>query len=156
MLFIIPVAAMTYIFVQIRRRLWGSSIGVTTNVRKKRSVIRFLAFDILVFVLCWLPFYMVDIVSDSVKLILGNVEDDEVDENQVYVLLRFFFIILALSNSFLNPLIYAFFNKNFMNEVRLMLSKSWCGTCALNRVVPVNTDETQASGLPEEPVIITT
>ncbi|KAH9518749.1 hypothetical protein Btru_006138 [Bulinus truncatus] len=150
-LFLVPVAAMTYILIQIRHRLWGSSVGVTTNVMRKRAVIRFLAVDIVIFVLCWLPFYMTDIISDSVKIVTGKPED--VDENEVYSILRFCFIILALSNSFLNPLIYAFFNKNFLNEARALLIKNRLCHCFRNKVWPTVTEETQGSAVPDVQVL---
>ncbi|XP_059166524.1 QRFP-like peptide receptor [Physella acuta] len=155
-LFVIPVAAMIYIFVQIRKRLWGSSVGATTNVRRKRAVIRFLAIDIIVFVVCWLPFYLIDIVTDTMKIIVDQSETDALEQGSVYVIVRFMCIVLAMCNSFFNPLIYAFFNKNFINEVCIMFSSCRCFTCLPNKVAPETTDETQASCPGDGPVVSTT
>ncbi|XP_005110037.2 QRFP-like peptide receptor, partial [Aplysia californica] len=127
---------MVYIFLHIRRRLWSSAVVVTTNVRKKRAVVRFLAIAILIFIFCWLPFYTLDIVTDSVKLMMDEEKAEALENGEVYNVTKFCVIILAFSNSLLNPFIYAFFNKNFINEARTICRGSRLRCFSVNRVGP--------------------
>ncbi len=72
-------------------------------LRARRRVIEMLLIVILTFFVCWTP--------DQVFFLLYNT--DVLPPKYLYSHLYYIFVVLAYSNSCMNPIIYAFKNKNF-------------------------------------------
>jgi mu-type opioid receptor len=72
-------------------------------LRARRRVIEMLLIVILTFFVCWTP--------DQIFFLLFNV--DILPMKYLYGHLYYIFVVLAYSNSCMNPIIYAFKNKNF-------------------------------------------
>jgi hypothetical protein len=62
-------------------------------------------------VICWLPFYIVDIIHDFFAV--GTQKNTS---GLIYNTIHYITIFLALSNSIINPVIYGFLNANFQQE----------------------------------------
>nr|KAG5695040.1 hypothetical protein BaRGS_032533 [Batillaria attramentaria] len=137
-LFVVPFVAMLYMYVRVGVKLGFSKLPVTTSIRSKRRIVRFLFTNILVFFASWLPFYLTDVIHDSLEVralcfsrlvAWGKDHGDKIEDNAVYILLRFIFILAALSNSFINPLIYGLFNENFKVIIQDVLKSAFKGCC---------------------------
>ena len=118
-LFFIPIVLMTFMYARIARRLWTKNMAITNVVRNKRRIVRFLITNVVFFFFSWLPFYMIDIVFDGINLLNGvDIHDDDtINKSLTYVILRFLFTVLALINTVVNPIVYAYFNQNFRLEL---------------------------------------
>ncbi|XP_041371489.1 QRFP-like peptide receptor [Gigantopelta aegis] len=138
-LFVIPIILMTLMYARIARRLWTKSMAITNVVRNKRRIVKFLITNVVLFFFSWLPFYMIDIIFDSINMIMGiDIHDvDAFTKSLTYVILRFVFTVLALSNSVVNPIVYAYFNQNFRMELGKI--KKACGCVA--RIQPIGVIE---------------
>lgn len=120
-LFIFPFMVMTIMYARVGKCLWFSRIAVNNVVRRKRKIVKVLVVFVVVFFVSWVPFYIIDIVSDSIKVAMDNESADLIEENRTYIICRFFFILLSLSNSFINPILFAYYNKSFTDESKRFL-----------------------------------
>lgn len=114
-LFVVPFIAMIVMYGRIISTLWRKKIPVGTGLRRKRRVAKMLLISVLVFIICWVPFYVQEFVGDGM-IITGK----HVDRN-VLAAFRIIFILLSFSNCCLNPVIYAYFNCNFRYELKYMI-----------------------------------
>ncbi|CAC5407679.1 NPFFR2 [Mytilus coruscus] len=121
LLFMIPVIAMVIMYYRIIKTLWSPTILTTSSTIRKRKVIRSSVVCVTSFLICWLPFYVLDIIHDSIEIITG----DEVS-GKSYDVARIVVVFLALSNSLINPIIYGFLNKQFQREMCVIKNKYFC------------------------------
>ncbi|XP_078702598.1 QRFP-like peptide receptor [Branchiostoma floridae x Branchiostoma belcheri] len=129
-LFILPLLTMTSLYIRIAHRLWvqqpvgvfaGSNFAHGNSVRRKRQAIKMLVVVVLLFAVCWLPYHTV-----TVK---GEVTGLRLDEKSGKLLVAIVQLV-AFSNSFNNPVVYAILNENFKKNFMTMLR------CGVNRVSP--------------------
>ena len=108
-LFILPMCALCYMYQQIGQRLRERTGEVSQIVKRKQQVVKFLAVSLASFFLSWCPFYILDIVSDAFQKTMPPDDKHEIVDNKVYVILRFCFVLMALSNCFITPFMYIIF-----------------------------------------------
>lgn len=94
-------------------RTVGKRAQATSSRRRKseRKITRMVVVVVAVFVLCWLPFYVLNIVNLLVVL--------PGDFRGLYV----FVVVLSYANSCANPILYGFLSDNFKRGFR----KALCG-----------------------------
>ncbi|XP_060602793.1 substance-P receptor-like [Ruditapes philippinarum] len=116
-LYFFPMIVMTIAYSVIIRKLRSSTIpgervtaGYEAQQKTKRKVIAMLVTIMAVFGICWLPYQIVLLYSE-----LRETRDTLGDW---YFTMQFLAGCFAYSNSALNPLIYAGFNKNFKQGIR--------------------------------------
>lgn len=125
-LLFIPIILMVYMYVRIGRKLWDKKVIATSSTRKKRKAVMLSIVCISSFVICWMPFYIVDIIHDFIAV--GTQKNTS---GLIYNTIHYITIFLALSNSIINPVIYGFLNANFQQELWI-LKNQYC--CKSNKV----------------------
>ncbi|XP_054459660.1 somatostatin receptor type 5-like [Anoplopoma fimbria] len=107
------VICMCYLLIVIKVRSVGKRAQATSSRRRKseRKITRMVVVVVAVFVLCWLPFYALNIVNLLVVL-PGDFRG-----------LYFFVVVLSYANSCANPILYGFLSDNFKRGFR----KALCG-----------------------------
>ncbi|XP_070769409.1 somatostatin receptor type 5 [Enoplosus armatus] len=108
------VICLCYLLIVIKVRSVGKRAQATSSRRRKseRKITRMVVVVVAVFVLCWLPFYALNIVNLLVVL-PGDFRG-----------LYFFVVVLSYANSCANPILYGFLSDNFKRGFR----KALCGT----------------------------
>lgn len=120
-LLFIPIILMVYMYVRIGRKLWDKKVIATCSTRKKRKAVILSIICISSFVICWLPFYIVDIIHDFFAV--GTQKNTS---GLIYNTIHYITIFLALSNSIINPVIYGFLNANFQQELWILKNQYCC------------------------------
>ncbi|XP_036815764.1 pyroglutamylated RF-amide peptide receptor-like [Oncorhynchus mykiss] len=128
-LFLMPMVAMLFLYTRIgielwiRKRVGDSSVLNTMNhrevnkiSRKKKRAVKMMITIVLLFTICWAPFHTVHMLFEY-----NNLEENS-DEGTVNMIIA---IVQAIgfSNSFNNPIIYAFMNENFKKSCVATLSR---------------------------------
>ncbi|KAB0401618.1 hypothetical protein E2I00_007276, partial [Balaenoptera physalus] len=110
------VICLCYLLIVVKLKASGMRVG-STRRRSERKVTRMVVVVVLVFVGCWLPFFIVNIVN------LAFVLPEEPASAGAY----FFVVVLSYANSCANPLLYGFLSDNFRQSFRkvLCLRKSY-------------------------------
>ncbi|KAM3624530.1 uncharacterized protein V6R79_024698 [Siganus canaliculatus] len=108
------VICLCYLLIVIKVRSVGKRAQATSSRRRRseRKITRMVVVVVAVFVLCWLPFYVLNIVNLLVVL--------PGDFRGLYV----FVVVLSYANSCANPILYGFLSDNFKRGFR----KALCGT----------------------------
>uniref|UniRef100_A0A3Q0RFS4 Somatostatin receptor 5 n=1 Tax=Amphilophus citrinellus TaxID=61819 RepID=A0A3Q0RFS4_AMPCI len=105
------VICLCYLFIVIKVRSARERAGLTRRRKSERKVTRMVVIIVLVFVLCWLPFYMTNIVN-----LVYTIPETNTAAN-----IYFSMVILTYVNSCANPFLYAFLSKNFKESFRKVL-----------------------------------
>uniref|UniRef100_A0A8C2K2Y0 Pyroglutamylated RF-amide peptide receptor n=1 Tax=Cyprinus carpio TaxID=7962 RepID=A0A8C2K2Y0_CYPCA len=118
-LFLLPLAAMLFLYSRIgvelwiRKRVGDSSVLNTMNhreinkiSRKKKRAVKMMITIVLLFTVCWAPFHIVHMLFEYNEL---EKNYDEVTVNMIIAVVQ----AIGFSNSFNNPIVYAFMNENF-------------------------------------------
>ncbi|XP_078600621.1 prokineticin receptor 2-like [Branchiostoma floridae x Branchiostoma japonicum] len=120
--FILPVLIMSYCYIRIACKIWNRSVpGHHTQsqeeaiIRSKRRGVRLLIIILILFVLCWGPFYGYAIVRDFFHDILSKTE--------LNFTLHFVMESLAMSNSMINTIVYTAMNDNVRKYVRKLFTE---------------------------------
>ncbi|KAM9395691.1 pyroglutamylated RF-amide peptide receptor [Salvelinus alpinus] len=121
-LFLLPLAAMLILYTRIgielwiRKRVGDSSVLNTMNQgevgkisRRKRRAIKMMITIVVLFTVCWAPFHTVHMLSDY------NYLDEQFNDITVNMIMAIAQAI-GFSNSFNNPIVYAFMNENFQKK----------------------------------------
>ncbi|KAK3559278.1 hypothetical protein QTP86_009945 [Hemibagrus guttatus] len=118
-LFLLPLATMLFLYTRISIELWirkrvgDTSIHHTINhtqinkiCRKKKRAVKMMITIVLLFTICWAPFHTVHMLFEY-----NNLEQqyDEVTLNMIMAVVQ----AIGFSNSFNNPIVYAFMNESF-------------------------------------------
>ncbi|KAM6942408.1 somatostatin receptor type 3 [Lycodopsis pacificus] len=105
------VICLCYLLIVIKVRSVGKRAQATSSRRRKseRKITRMVVVVVAVFVLCWLPFYVLNIVNLLVVL-PGDFRG-----------LYFFVVVLSYANSCANPILYGFLSDNFERGFRKAL-----------------------------------
>lgn len=105
------VICMCYLFLVIRVRSAGARAGLTKLRKSERKVTRMVVIIVLVFVLCWLPFFTTNIVNLAYTI----------PENNATATIYFILVILTYVNSCANPILYGFLSNNFKQSFQKAL-----------------------------------
>ncbi|XP_060077903.1 tachykinin-like peptides receptor 99D [Ylistrum balloti] len=121
-LFIIPITCMVYWYRGIVKTLWAVNVTTTAIIAKKRRVVKLLIINVVVFFACWIPFYLADIINDSIAVLMSN-HDDDFEEDASSEVARLCLIFFAVSHSYLNPIIFLYFHSEFRVILLSLLCK---------------------------------
>ncbi|KAK1793809.1 hypothetical protein P4O66_001535 [Electrophorus voltai] len=105
------VICLCYLFIVIKVRSSGMRVGSSKRKRSERKVTRMVSIVVVVFVLCWLPFYMFNVASVTGSLTATPVLKSTFD----------FVVVLGYANSCANPFLYAFLSDNFKKSFQNVL-----------------------------------
>ncbi|KAG7506892.1 pyroglutamylated RFamide peptide receptor [Solea senegalensis] len=127
-LFLLPLAAMLFIYTRIGIELWirnrvgDSSVLNTMNLReinkisrKKKRAVKMMITIVLLFTICWAPFHTVHMLFEYDDL---ENKYDAVTVNMIIAIVQ----AIGFFNSFNNPIVYAFMNENFKKSCVSTLS----------------------------------
>ncbi|XP_035511068.1 somatostatin receptor type 5-like isoform X2 [Morone saxatilis] len=103
------VICLCYLLIVIKVRSAGVRAGLTRRRKSERKVTRMVVIIVLVFVLCWLPFFTTNIVNLF----------HTIPENKTTV--YFFLVILTYVNSCANPVLYGFLSDKFNQSFQKVL-----------------------------------
>ncbi|KAJ8001636.1 hypothetical protein DPEC_G00171530 [Dallia pectoralis] len=108
------VICLCYLLIVIKVRSAGKRARATSSRRRKseRKITRMVVVVVAVFVLCWLPFYLLNIVNLLV-LLPGEFQG-----------LYYFVVVLSYANSCANPILYGFLSNNFKRGFRKALCRA--------------------------------
>ncbi|XP_041093803.1 somatostatin receptor type 5 [Polyodon spathula] len=108
------VICLCYLLIVVKVRSAGKKVGTVASSKRKKSerkVTRMVVTVVALFVLCWLPFYALNIVNLVVSL--------PGEPRGVY----FFVVVLSYANSCANPFVYGFLSENFKRGFRRALCR---------------------------------
>uniref|UniRef100_A0A8C9UTM8 Somatostatin receptor 5 n=1 Tax=Spermophilus dauricus TaxID=99837 RepID=A0A8C9UTM8_SPEDA len=105
------VICLCYLLIVVKVKASGVRVGSSRRRRSERKVTRMVVVVVLVFVGCWLPFFIVNIVNLAFTL----------PEEPTSAGLYFFVVVLSYANSCANPLLYGFLSDNFRQSFRKVL-----------------------------------
>ncbi|XP_037610239.1 pyroglutamylated RF-amide peptide receptor [Sebastes umbrosus] len=127
-LFLLPLAAMLFLYTRIgielwiRKRVGDSSVLNTMNHReiskiskKKKRAVKMMVTIVLLFTICWAPFHTVHMLFEYYDL---ENKYDGVTLNMIIAIVQ----AIGFFNSFNNPIVYAFMNENFKKSCVSTLS----------------------------------
>ncbi|XP_069005374.1 somatostatin receptor type 5-like [Embiotoca jacksoni] len=105
------IICLCYLLIVIKVRSAGVRAGLTKRRKSERKVTRMVVVIVLVFVLCWLPFFTTNIVN------LIHI----IPENKTTATIYFSLVILTYVNSCANPILYGFLSDNFKQSFRKVI-----------------------------------
>ncbi|XP_048188560.1 somatostatin receptor type 5 [Perognathus longimembris pacificus] len=105
------VICLCYLLIVVKVKAAGMRVGCSRRRRSERRVTRMVLVVVVVFVGCWLPFFIVNIVNLAFTL----------PEEPASAGLYFFVVVLSYANSCANPLLYGFLSDNFRQNFRKVL-----------------------------------
>ncbi|KAM4898813.1 SSR1 protein, partial [Sylvia borin] len=116
--FLLPVVAicLCYILIIAKMRMVALKAGWQQRKRSERKITLMVMMVVMVFVICWMPFYIVQLVNVFV-------EQDDATISQLSV-------ILGYANSCANPILYGFLSDNFKRSFQRLLCLSWMDNAA--------------------------
>ncbi|XP_053707044.1 somatostatin receptor type 5 [Synchiropus splendidus] len=108
------IICLCYLLIVFKVRSSGKKVHATSIKHRKseRKVTRMVVIVVAVFVLCWLPFYALNIVN-----LLVSLPSD-------YQGLCYFVVVLGYANSCANPIVYGFLSDNFKRGFRKALCRA--------------------------------
>ncbi|XP_062850132.1 somatostatin receptor type 1 [Trichomycterus rosablanca] len=111
--FLLPVAAicLCYCLIVVRMRAVGLKAGWMQRRRSEKKITRMVLLVVTVFVLCWMPFYIVQLIS-----VFRQPPDPMVTQ---------LFLILSYANSGANPILYGFVSDNFRRSFQRIVCFRW-------------------------------
>ncbi|XP_055052834.2 somatostatin receptor type 1 [Misgurnus anguillicaudatus] len=111
--FLLPVAAicMCYCLIVTRMRAVGLKAGWLQRRGSEKKITRMVLLVVAVFVLCWMPFYIVQMIS-----VFRKPPDPMVTQ---------LFVILSYANSGANPILYGFVSDNFRRSFQRIICFRW-------------------------------
>ncbi|XP_077052897.1 somatostatin receptor type 5 [Siphateles boraxobius] len=110
----LTVICLCYLLIVVKVRSSGRKVRATSIRRRKseRKITRMVVIVVAVFVFCWLPFYVLNIVNLLV-LLPGEFRG-----------LYYFVVVLSYANSCANPILYGVLSDNFKRGFRKALCRS--------------------------------
>uniref|UniRef100_A0A3P8SWJ8 Somatostatin receptor 1b n=1 Tax=Amphiprion percula TaxID=161767 RepID=A0A3P8SWJ8_AMPPE len=111
--FLLPVGAicLCYCLMVARMRAVGLKAGWLQRRRSEKKITRMVLLVVAVFVVCWMPFYIVQLVS-----VFHRPPDPMVTQ---------LFVILSYANSGANPILYGFVSDNFRRSFQRIVCFRW-------------------------------
>ncbi|XP_028913330.1 somatostatin receptor type 5 [Ornithorhynchus anatinus] len=105
------VICICHLLIVIKVRAAGARAGAGRRRRSERKVTRMVVVVVAAFVLCWLPFFTLNIANAVFPL------PEEHSSDGLY----FFVVVLSYANSCANPVLYGFLSDNFRESFRRAL-----------------------------------
>uniref|UniRef100_A0A3Q3XM23 G-protein coupled receptors family 1 profile domain-containing protein n=1 Tax=Mola mola TaxID=94237 RepID=A0A3Q3XM23_MOLML len=105
------IICLCYLLIVVKVKSSGARAGFTKRRRSEGKVTRMVVVIVVVFVLCWLPFFIINIVNLVVII----------PESSVTAGIYFFAVILTYANSCANPVLYGFLSDNLKQSFRKVL-----------------------------------
>ncbi|XP_017210358.2 somatostatin receptor type 2 [Danio rerio] len=111
--FFLPLMVICLCYLLIIIKVKSSGIKVSSSKRRysEKKVTRLVSVVVLVFVFCWLPFYIFNMTS-----VTGTISDTPFLRS-VFA----FVVVLGYANSCANPILYAFLSENFRKSFQNVL-----------------------------------
>ncbi|CAL1590746.1 unnamed protein product [Knipowitschia caucasica] len=111
--FLLPVGAicLCYCLMVARMRAVGLKAGWLQRRRSEKKITRMVLLVVAVFVLCWMPFYIVQLIS-----VFHRPPDPMITQ---------LFVILSYANSGANPILYGFVSDNFRRSFQRIVCFRW-------------------------------
>lgn len=127
------IICLCYLLIIFKIRSSGKKVHATSIKRRRseRKVTRMVVIVVAIFVVCWLPFYAVNIINVLVSL------------PSEYHGLYYFVVVLGYANSCANPIIYGFLSDNFKRGFRKALCRS---TRKVENHDPIEREQQQEEG----------
>lgn len=132
---IIPLIIMTYSYAHICNRLWSvmhnrtttfplsqSTVYIDASANKMSQVIKMLIVVVVIFVLCWAPILIMNVLKAFAILPTLNYGNMKA--------IKTAFHLFSYANSCVNPIIYGFMSRNFRASFKAALAK--CLGCKRN------------------------
>ncbi|XP_062612037.1 QRFP-like peptide receptor [Saccostrea cucullata] len=112
--FCVPIGVMFFAYGNIAHQLWirkpiGDSQDLEKSMQQKKRIIKMLIVIVLVFLICWLPFFAVWLYR-----MYNHVEYE--DFRMVSLIVQ----VIGFTNSAVNPIMYGFMNQKFKQTIRVM------------------------------------
>ncbi|KAG8252587.1 neuropeptide SIFamide receptor-like [Homalodisca vitripennis] len=128
MCYLLPLSVISACYLLIWRRVFlrqppGEPLQSTDKIiqKSKVKVVKMLMTVIILFAFSWLPLYLI-----FTRIKLGGPIDSEIEETVIFVVLPFA-QWLGASNSCINPILYAYFNRKFrLGFKAIIYSRSCC------------------------------
>ncbi len=121
LLFFIPIMILVWMYtVMIYQLWWRKMTHSTEGLNKRRKAIKVFLTVVIMFIISWAPFHLIEIIRDLQEMAQSS---DVEEDGEPLAELRLASIVLALCNSWMNPIIYAALNKNFRREMKRVLLK---------------------------------
>ncbi|CAJ1081187.1 somatostatin receptor type 2-like [Xyrichtys novacula] len=108
----LTVICMCYLLIVVKVKSSSLRVGSTKRKRSERKVTRMVSIVVVVFVLCWLPFYIFNVTSVTSSIKPTSAVKSTFD----------FVVVLGYANSCANPILYAFLSDNFKKSFQNVLS----------------------------------
>lgn len=142
-----PIGVMFFAYGKIAHQLWirkpiGDSHDLEKTMQQKKKIIKMLIVIVLMFVLCWFPFFSVHVYR------LYN----DVDYND-YRLVSLIVKVIGFTNSAVNPIIYGFMNQKFKQTIRLMYIRCRSKLCRGKNVSVHSQSNSAPNSLTAESVV---
>ncbi|XP_028677326.1 somatostatin receptor type 1 [Erpetoichthys calabaricus] len=111
--FLFPVVAicMCYVLIIVKMRVVALKAGWQQRKKSERKITLMVMMVVTVFVICWMPFYIVQLLNVFVGQHNATVSQLSV--------------ILGYANSCANPILYGFLSDNFKRSFQRILCLSW-------------------------------
>ncbi|KAJ8348294.1 hypothetical protein SKAU_G00268830 [Synaphobranchus kaupii] len=111
--FLLPVVAicLCYCLIVVRMRAVGLKAGWLQRRRSEKKITRMVLLVVAVFVICWMPFYIIQLVS-----VFHHPPDPTMTQ---------LFVILSYANSGANPILYGFVSDNFRRSFQRIVCFRW-------------------------------
>ncbi|XP_052408745.1 somatostatin receptor type 5 [Carassius gibelio] len=109
--FPLMVICLCYLLIVIKVKSASARAGLSKRGRSEKKVTRMVVIIVVVFVLCWLPFFIINILNLISTL----------PENSLMTGIYFLTVILTYVNSCANPLLYSFLSDNFKRSFQQVL-----------------------------------
>lgn len=105
------IISLCYLLIVIKVKSAGMRAGLTKRRKSERKVTRMVVIIVLVFALCWLPFFTINFVNIIYTI----------PENESTAVVYFSLVILTYVNSCANPVLYGFLSENFKQSFKKVL-----------------------------------
>ncbi|XP_070544081.1 substance-P receptor-like [Ptychodera flava] len=144
--YFVPLSVLSYTYTRVGVRLWGRHCPGNANQqrdvnqrRSKQKVIKMLVIIVVMFALCWLPLHVFKLIGLYNPYLYDSIDTDSQDRMRI---INACVLWLAMSNSFVNPIIYGIYNDNFKTDF-----KRFFKSCAqTNRSLSVRSTTSRISG----------
>ncbi|XP_032897040.1 somatostatin receptor type 5-like [Amblyraja radiata] len=105
------VICLCYVMIIIKVKSSGVRVGSTKRRKCEKKATRMVVIIVAVFVICWLPFYILNIINIITTL----------PEDPLCMGIYFSMVILSYANSCANPILYCFLSDNFKKSFQKVL-----------------------------------
>lgn len=141
-----PIGILVVCYIKIGMRLWGRSMvgNDPQSLYRKKRAIKMLVLVVILFTISWAPFHLLEVTLDTRSSLKPDLDEDRYDAYKQVT------IMLALCNSWMNPIVYVAMNNVMKSEIKSLCR---CLFPYSNAVAPDLHDDTSAP--PEQGGLIT-